>query len=244
MQAPVTLLCLPCAGASASMYVRWRRLLPAWITVMPVELPGRGSRIGDVPIEDYRKLVSLLSKERIGTLPARYALWGHSMGALLAYGMGVGLYKMGRPPEALLVSGCAAPSRRDAKRFMGRNDDATLIADLRKQGGTPEEVLVNAELMRIVLNVLRADYRVCGSFHYTASERAPFPVHVFAGRTDDIGSEQIEAWSSVAGKGITTDWFDGGHFFIRDSEAQVLDVITRHLACGIAGERHAAPVAG
>ena len=33
------LLCLPCAGASATMYLRWKRHLPAWIEIYPVERP-------------------------------------------------------------------------------------------------------------------------------------------------------------------------------------------------------------
>lgn len=49
----VSLLCLPCAGASATMYLRWRRLLPKWIQVVPVELPGRGGRLAEALVEDF-----------------------------------------------------------------------------------------------------------------------------------------------------------------------------------------------
>ena len=51
--ARVSLLCLPCAGASATMYLRWRHQLPRWIELVPVELPGRGMRMGERFVETY-----------------------------------------------------------------------------------------------------------------------------------------------------------------------------------------------
>ncbi|RST55764.1 thioesterase II family protein [Variovorax sp. MHTC-1] len=241
MQAPVSLLCLPCAGASATMYLRWRRVLPRWIELVPIELPGRGSRIGERFAEDFDELVAFLCEERSHALRGRYALFGHSMGALLAWGMATRLHALGQPlPRALFVSGSPAPSKRDPDRFANKDDDAALIADLRKQGGTPEEVFASAELMRITLDVLGADYRVCESFRHRGGSAMPFPVHAFGGRQDDIAPERIEAWAAEADAGFTLDWFDGGHFFIRQQESRVLLALQRRLAQTLAGGVHAA----
>lgn len=38
------LFCLTHAGASAMAYARWRRRLPRWLEVWPLELPGCGAR--------------------------------------------------------------------------------------------------------------------------------------------------------------------------------------------------------
>lgn len=240
MEASVSLLCLPCAGASSTMYLRWRRLLPRWIRIVPVELPGRGSRLAEPPAEDFDALVAQICAEQAEALRGDFALFGHSMGALLAYGMTRRLRSMGRAlPLALLASGSAAPSQRDADRFAGKTDDASLTADLRKQGGTPEEVFASAELMRITLDVLGADYRVCEGFHYAGKAPLPMPVHVFAGREDDIGAARIHAWSAEAGGVFTLDWFDGGHFFIRQHETAFLAALSQRLGQVIAGEPHA-----
>ncbi|WP_280190122.1 thioesterase II family protein [Delftia sp. PS-11] len=241
MAASLTLLCLPCAGASATMYLRWRRQLPQWIHLAPVELPGRGGRLCEPPVEDFAQLVAQLCYEQHGAMQGRFVLLGHSMGALLAFGMARHLRAMGRHlPLALVASGSAAPSRRDPGRFADKGDDAALIADLRRQGGTPEEVFASPELMRITLDVLGADYRVCESFVHAAEPPLPMPLHVFAGREDEIAAERIETWSAEAAQGFSLDWFDGGHFFIKQREAEVLSVLVRHLAGVPRGEAHAA----
>ena len=232
----IALLALPCAGASATMYLRWRRLLPEWVRLVPVELPGRGGRIGEPYVDDCDTLVAQLCDEHAGAMTGRYALFGHSMGALLAYGMARRQRALSRPlPCALFASASPAPSRRDPQRYAGKGDDAGLIADLRKQGGTPEEVFGSAELLRLTLDTLGADYRVCDSFRHAWPTGAmpaplPLPLHVLAGRDDDIAAERIEAWRREAGAAFTLDWFDGGHFFIRQHEARVLAAVTGALA--------------
>ena len=244
----IDLLVLPCAGASATMYLRWRRLLPAWVRLVPVELPGRGGRIGEPYVEDCATLVAQLCDEHAASMGGRYALFGHSMGALLAYGMAQRQRALSRPlPCALFASGSPAPSRRDPERYPGKGDDAALIADLRKQGGTPEEVFASAELLRLTLDTLGADYRVCDSFRHASPagsgtplpEPLPLPLHVLAGRDDDIAAERIEAWRREAGAAFTLDWFDGGHFFIRQQEAQALAAVTRALTRQFSGVRDA-----
>ncbi|WP_354422250.1 thioesterase II family protein [Variovorax atrisoli] len=239
--ARVSLLCLPCAGASATMYLRWRPLLPRWIEVVPVELPGRGMRMGERFVEAYDALVERICTEQAVAMQGGFAIFGHSMGALLAYGVAQRLRSLGRPlPLALFASGSSAPSQRDPDRLPDTHDDAALTADLRRQGGTPEEVFASDELMRITLDTLGADYRVCRSFEYVSADTPlPMPLHVLAGRQDDIDAARVEAWSAHAGGAFSLDWFDGGHFFIRQHEAAVLAALVRRLGLSVAGGRHA-----
>lgn len=230
MPKPLTLFCLPCAGASATMYLRWRRLLPSWITVEPIELPGRGSRMDEFFVENYIALTQILCDEFARSLPERYVIFGHSMGALLAYGVAQGLYaRQLSMPIALLVSGCAAPGRQDSERYNLMQSDAALIADLRKQGGTPEEVFGNQELLRMTLDLLRVDYRVCGSYEYTQLLPLPIPIYGFGGRADEISAERINDWRSESAQIFTLDWFDGGHFFLRHSEDEFIYALKKRL---------------
>jgi surfactin synthase thioesterase subunit len=240
MSTAVSLLCLPCAGASATMYLRWRRLLPRWVELIPVELPGRGGRLGEALVEDFDVLIARLCAEQADAMCGNFAIFGHSMGALLAYGMAQRLRAQGRPlPSALVVSGSPAPTMRDPDRFVGKDNESALIADLRKQGGTPAEVFASAELMRITLDAMKADYLVCQSFRPTGGAPLNLPVHAFGGRHDDIDPQRISAWSAEAAGVFTLDWFEGGHFFIRQQESAVLDVLVQRLGMPAAGAANA-----
>src|SRR6188474_3061562 len=217
MHAGVRLLCLPCAGASATMYLRWRRSLPPWVQVVPVELPGRGSRLGEPFVESFAALAAGLCDEQSAamTTASSFMLFGHSMGGLLAWGIAQRLRERGLPaPAALFVSGCPAPSQRDPQRFANKDTDAQLIADLRRQGGTPEEVFASPEMLRITLDALRADYRVCASVPDVRSGPLDMPIHAFGGRQDDIDASRLAAWRREARTLFSLTWLDGGHFFI------------------------------
>ena len=236
MAIALTLFCLPCAGASATMYLRWRRSLPSWISVQPIELPGRGSRLHELPQKNYDELTIRLCDELVAMRPERYAFFGHSMGALLAYGITQHISTRNLPlPAALLISGCAAPNRQDSERYNNIKGRAALIADLRKQGGTPEAVFDNPELLTMTLDLLSVDYRVCGSFQHAQLPFLPIPIHVFGGRADTIKASELDDWRLTGNRAFTLDWFEGGHFFLRQSEEAFLSMLTRRLTESLNG---------
>lgn len=218
----VDLFCLPCAGASATMYLRWRRRLPAWIRLVPLELPGRGARLGEDFVENFDDLVARIHGEMMPMIQGPYALFGHSMGALLAYGLAQRLrFSPVSSLRALLVSGSQAPLYCNSRRLPAKEDEAALIADLRRHGGTPEEVFASPELLAMTLDALGADYRVCESFDYHPAVPLGIPVHVFAGR-QDIERQLAEPWRGETEGPCAIHWFDGGHFFIHRGEELVL----------------------
>lgn len=241
MLRPLTLFCLPCAGASATMYLRWRRLLPSWITLKILELPGRGSRTDELPQKNYAVLTSLLCDEVILNLPGNYAFFGHSMGGLLAYGITHDLFARNLPlPVALLISGCAAPNRQDSERYTRLQGEQALIADLRKQAGTPEEVFNHPELLAMVLDLLAIDYCVCGSFQYTELPVLPLAINVFGGRADEIDGTKLRDWRLAGTRVFTLDWFEGGHFYFHQSEELFLSTLVQRLTESLMDESYEA----
>jgi len=231
----LTLLCLPYSGASAMVYSRWRPKLPQWLRLQPVELPGRGARFGEPLHTDMRVLAMQLARELRPTLHAPYALFGHSLGALLACEMAHALRALGCPePVALFASGTAAPTlRADYDRgFAEPKTDAELIEQLRTLNGTREEVLANEELMSLTLPILRADFQLCGKFEPVQRPLLNCPVHVLGGKADRATTEQLIGWSQETHGSFSVDMLAGGHFFIHEHEAKVLKVIKDQL------ERH------
>jgi len=225
----ITLFCFACSGASAMSYLRWRRLLPDWIEIKPVELPGRGQRIAEPFVESFTPLVEMLTREITSELPENYAMFGHSLGGLLAHGCSLRLRQDSRPlPKALLVAGCSAPSARSFDfRSLGGDDD--LIERLRHLNGTPAEVFENKELLDLTLAVTRADFAVCASHDYRSPDPLPVPIFVSGGRKDDIPEAAHAAWEKETAKTFTLDMFSGGHFFLREQEAQFLRLLKAKL---------------
>ena len=242
---PLTLLCLPYSGASAMVYSRWRRKLPEWIKLQPVELPGRGARYGEPLHNDMRRLALQLAHEQKAMLRAPYAVFGHSLGALLACEMAHAFRSLGVPePVALFASGTAAPTMRlDYDRgFADPKTDAELIEQLRILNGTSEEVLANEELMSLTLPILRADFQLCGLFEPVQRPLLKCPVHVLGGKADRTTSEQLIGWSQETHGSFSVDMFAGGHFFIHEHEARVLRVIKDQLE--VHHRRHAMAAVG
>jgi surfactin synthase thioesterase subunit len=232
------LYCLPHSGASAMVYSRWRRKLPKWLGVHPVELPGRGLRMNEPLQQDMPVLVAQLAAEisrDISLHPGRpYALLGHSLGSLLAFELAHALPKIGcAAPVALFASGTAAPTRREDydEDLSEPKTDAALIDDLRSFQGTPEEVLSNQELMALTLPVMRADYLLCGGYSYEHHKvKLMCPLHVLAGKTDKATDEQLTAWQQETSAAFSLTMFEGGHFFIQKHEELVLSHIEKNLA--------------
>lgn len=229
----LTLLCLPYSGASAMVYSRWRRKLPQWLHVQPVELPGRGARFDEPLHTDMGPLAMQLARELYPTLQAPYALFGHSLGALLVCEIAHALRELGSPePVALFASGTAAPTMRaDYDRgFAKAKTDAELIEQLRTLNGTSEEILANEELMALTLPILRADFLLCGRFQPRQRPLLDCPVHVFGGTTDKATTEQLMGWRQETTGSFSVDMLAGGHFFIHEHEAKVLRLIKDQLS--------------
>ncbi|MEH2523006.1 MULTISPECIES: thioesterase II family protein [unclassified Bradyrhizobium] len=220
------LLCLPYSGGSAMFYARWRRLVPSWIDVQPVEWPGRGARMDEPLTTDPRALASQLAAELHAQLDAPYALFGHSLGALIAFELAHGLLDRGAPaPAILFASGAEAPAVRDGSKWRLPLSDDALLKELRDLQGTPDEALSNPELMRSALPVLRADFLMCGAYAYRPRYPLPCPVHVFGGTDDDTSPDSLQAWRQETSAAFTLDVLPGHHFFIHTQQAELLDLI-------------------
>ncbi|MCA6119373.1 thioesterase [Bradyrhizobium sp. WSM 1738] len=220
------LLCLPYSGGSAMIYARWRRLLPSWVDVHPVEWPGRGARMDEPLATDPRLLASQLARELGAQLDGPYALFGHSLGAVIAFELAHSLIDHGAPaPSILFASGAEAPAVRDGSKWRLPLSDEALLHELRNLRGTPDEALSNAELMRSALPVLRADFLMCGAYVYRPRHQLPCPVHVFGGTEDETSHEALEAWRQETSASFRLDMLPGHHFFIHTQQAELIDLI-------------------
>ncbi|GLR54171.1 alpha/beta fold hydrolase [Shinella yambaruensis] len=213
--ATVDLFCLTYAGGSTAVYRDWNRLFPDWISVRPVEYPGRGTRMGERLESDPARLADQLLAELRPHLARPYALFGHSLGAALGYRIALGLMER-LPPLAFFPSGRHSPDCEDPAPKRAHLDDAGLLDEVRALNGSPREVLDNRELMALLLPIIRSDFRLSETIRAERDARPlACPLHVFGGTGDpEVPVEGIGRWRTVAAGDFSQTLIEGDHFFL------------------------------
>jgi medium-chain acyl-[acyl-carrier-protein] hydrolase len=210
------LFCLPYAGGSAAIYREWDALLSPYIELIAIELPGHGTRRDEALFNTSGPLLDALAPVVAADLDKPFALFGHSMGALIAYELARRLLILcNKQPVRLFASGRRAPDFPDTRKPAHNLPDEEFIAELRRLNGTPAEVLADPELLGIMLPMLRADFELTETFTHEPGPTLTCPVSAYGGLSDfDVGQKAIEAWRGVSSGPFTLRMFQGGHFFI------------------------------
>jgi medium-chain acyl-[acyl-carrier-protein] hydrolase len=225
------LLCFPHAGGMAHMFRDWAHQLYGHIEVCPVQLPGRGARLGEPAHRDIHGLVETACAELLPHLGARFALFGHSMGAVVAFELARALSERhGRIPERLFVSAHRAPGTPARRPPIHALPDPAFIAELVRMRGTPPEVAANAELMQLLLPVLRADLEAIETYRPSASPPLACPIIAFVGDEDPlISAADLTGWRSHTTGRFALHVVRGDHFFVNTNRHLVLEAIGREL---------------
>lgn len=210
--------CLPHAGGSASMFLPWSRGLDA-VAVRPVEPPGRGTRLGQTPYTQLTDLVADLAQTFAAEQQdGRYAVYGHSLGALVAFELVRELRRLGAPPPRhLFVSGCLAPDdpAQDEDPPIGSLSDAQVADMLRGIGGTPEKLLRDASAMRLVLPPFRADFALKQSYAFRPGPPLDVPLTAIAATADlRVGAAAMRSWERHTTRRFDLRTVTGGHFAV------------------------------
>jgi medium-chain acyl-[acyl-carrier-protein] hydrolase len=228
--ARVRLLCLPHAGAGASIFRAWADGFPDDVEVAAVQLPGREARIGEAPIAAMRDLVPRLTDAVRPYVDLPFAIFGHSMGALVGFELARELRRRSLPrPFHLFASACRAPQFPD-RDVVHHLPDAELVAHLRALGGASEAVLANDELMQLVLPALRADAAVTETYAPTDEPPLGCPITVFGGREDPkTAHPELDGWREHTLGAFALEYFPGDHFFLQSARPDLHRTILRAL---------------
>jgi medium-chain acyl-[acyl-carrier-protein] hydrolase len=229
--ARLRLFCFPYAGGGATIYSRWPAQLPPEVELVAAQLPGRESRLAEKPIAEMIPLVERLAEALAPYMDRPFALYGHSNGGLMAFELVRRLRAEGRRlPVHLFVSGRPAPQVELTDPPVHDLPHDEFMETLRRFGGTPEEVLQNEEIMTLMAPLLRADFALGETYLYEPQPPLDLPISAYAGETDaEVPVWQVEAWSEQAGGAFQFHSFPGGHFFLQENQAMVLDRLRREL---------------
>ncbi|MFJ8888907.1 thioesterase II family protein [Streptomyces sp. NPDC102402] len=228
--AAVRLVCFPHAGGSATAYLGFATALAAvGVEVLAVQYPGRQERRAEPFVETVDALVEAVLPELREWTGRPFALFGHSLGATLAYETARRLTELGEEPAHLFLSGRRAPTvpRTDTAHLL---DDRALIARITTLQGTDPVLLQDEELLRMVLPALRNDYGMAGAYRHRAGAPLSVPLTVLTGDSDpNVSVEDARRWSEVAGGPVDLHVLPGGHFFLNDRSETVCHIIEEAL---------------
>lgn len=227
-----TLICFPYAGGGASVFRGWRQLAENKSTLLfGVQYAGRESRFNEPLANCHFAMACDIAGEIIKHVGnhGRLVLFGHSFGAAIAFEVVRELERLLLPPSLLVVSGRPAPCVSIQRQPVVDLPDEQFLQRIIEYKGFPDELLENSEFMEIVLPILRSDFEISERFdHVNRGVFEPISVPLLAlGATNDpwLSQTALGGWKDYTTGTFSTQWFEGGHFFINDDVAPIIERI-------------------
>jgi medium-chain acyl-[acyl-carrier-protein] hydrolase len=228
--AAMRLLCVPYAGGSVVAYHGWAESLPADVDLWVLRLPGRESRVREQLRTDLLALADEATAAFVSEVDGPFCLFGHSLGALVAFELARSLRRHGRPPAHLAVSGRSAPHRPlrypaiyglPAEEFLTALDD--------RFQAIPPILREDPAIRDFYLPILRADTTMLETYSYRPEPPLDCPISAFGGRTDpEVTETDLHGWCEQTAAGFSVTMFPGGHFYLQDHRAQLLRALRGH----------------
>lgn len=227
--AGVRLVCFPHAGGAASFYFPVAQELSPAVDVLAIQYPGRQDRLAEPPLTDLHALAQRSVAELGGWLDRPVALFGHSMGAVVAFEVARLLRARAVAPVALFVSARRPPQVYRHDDVHRRSDDK-LLAEMRRLGGSLGGLLDDATFQSMVLPSLRGDYQAVETYRYRQAERLSCPLVVLTGDTDPlVDLAEVHRWREHTTGAFELRVLPGGHFYLTDQQQAVLSAIRDRL---------------
>lgn len=226
------LVLFPHAGGSASYFFPFSRGFSPDIETLAVQYPGRQDRRAEACLEDIGQLADEIANRLV-----RYtgsgrplALFGHSMGAFVAFEVARRLEDGAAAPVArLFASGARAPSV-DHDDGVRQRDDEGVLAELTRLNGTGTKFLRDPEIVQMLLPPLRADFTAIETYRVAPDEALRCPITIVVGDHDPrVTVAQARAWADHTSGGSDLRVFPGGHFYLDEHRDDVIRLVTSYL---------------
>jgi surfactin synthase thioesterase subunit len=230
MNDKINLYCIPYAGGSFYAYREFERYMADFIRMIPLELPGRGKRFKEPLLTDIYEMVDDLFHQIKMSLHEPYAIYGHSLGALLGYLLVKKIIEKDfNKPVHLFFSGRQGPSLMRGRKLHLLPKKA-LIDQLISFGGIPDELLREQQLIDFFEPIIRADFKAHETYQYEKSQPVATPLTVMAGLHDkETTYDEAMTWQEVTTETITIRQFPGGHFFIFNNLSEIAMIFSEQL---------------
>jgi surfactin synthase thioesterase subunit len=226
------LVCFPPGGGSAGAYRTLAQLIAPGVTVFAVQYPGRQDRLGEPMLPDLAEMADRVAADLREWNVPRVALFGHSMGATVAFETARRVEAQGRAVSRLFVSGRIAPDASYGGR-LHQAPDADLIAELERLANDPASVAIlrdEPSLAELVLPAVRSDYEAVETYTYHGAAPLRCAVSALLGDADPtVTAEQAGQWRRHTTGDFERAVFPGRHFYLDEQVPEVADFISARL---------------
>jgi surfactin synthase thioesterase subunit len=161
-----------------------------------------------------------------------FALFGHSMGALLAFELARRLERQGRPLAHLFVAGYGAPHVYRSRTTLHAMSHDAAVAELRRTRAVPDLVLDDEGMSRIFVPIVQSDIGMCVK-HGVDVDAEPIaaPLSAFGGALDaEVPAEAVAAWGDLTTAPFRLRILPGDHFFPAGARSELLAAVGTDLA--------------
>lgn len=229
-EACATVLCLPCGGGSASSFWSWQDL-HLNVNVWALKLPGRDNRIAESFITSPKQLILSIIEAMPRTWPTPFILYGHSMGAGLAFELILALQKQGRALPALFIAAGREPPNCEYRFTVKELSDEGLISYIQGLGGVYQQIPADIHFLKLYLAKIRADYQLNANIPSHSNVTLPVPIVIMNGDTDPlVGMETLNDWRRFTTKSFQSILLSGDHFFMNAEKNTFIQTVTHCIA--------------
>ncbi|GLZ36466.1 alpha/beta fold hydrolase [Actinokineospora sp. NBRC 105648] len=208
------LVCCPPAGATAMFFLQLAQAIARPVEVVGVQYPGRRDRRHEPAVTSVTAMADELTAALADDLPT--ALFGHGMGAAVAFETAVRLERAGGKPLALFASGAPSPSRLGTAGFPA-HDPSDLIPPTRDPAPTP-------------LSALRDDRTAAETYRWHPADRVRCHILALAGDTDPaVTVDEATAWGELTTGRFELQVFSGGQTFLSTYVSTVANTISERI---------------
>jgi len=228
-KAQIRLFCFHHSGGSASSYYRWVEHLSPSIELTAIQFPGREDRFSEPFINRLEDIISQLSEGFNAHKDKPFFVFGHSLGALVGFEFVNAIRQhYSIIPRYLVVSAARAPHLIYKRPSLSQLDDESLTKKLKEYNGIDQNIINNDDLLSLFLPIIRNDFQLLEDYKYKSSEPLLCDILALSGSDDQtVNCEDIHAWSSYTKNNFHYLSFSGKHFFLKNHQPTILQIINQ-----------------
>ncbi|MFA9557755.1 thioesterase II family protein [Evansella sp. AB-rgal1] len=222
------LFCFPHAGGSSTYFKKWGGICEELeIELIAIQYRGRRKRVLEEPIDTMEGLVHELLVEFAEISDDQpFSFFGHSLGGMVCFELCRQLYESKqRLPKELFLSSCRTPLNRKSTKQIYHLSDEEFIKTLKKLNGTSSEVLDHPLFSSLFLPMLRADFKIAGTYHIPFITPLPVSITCMVGESDFISEEEVLEWEKYTSVEYNHRLFHGDHFYLNQHVTEIVHII-------------------